>query len=82
MDRKRRFCEHCNDFVNDRTYRLHRSLYYDPKNQIWQLSGELSSDEDSNNDDGCASPHEQQYHFEVYEDDESSTSTSAEPRGT
>ncbi|XP_020916366.1 uncharacterized protein LOC110253758 [Exaiptasia diaphana] len=82
MDRKRRLCEHCNQFVNDRTYRLHRSLYYNPNTEIWQLSGELSSDEDSNSGGSDSPQLGLREHFEVCEHDRPSTpKPSAEFKG-
>ena len=44
---KRKFCEHCQDYVSSRTYRQHFDLYYDKESGEWrkqESSGEESSD--------------------------------------
>jgi len=50
MDKKRRFCNHCNEFVTYRTYRAHYSLFYDEKKHKWQKSHINSSGEDTDDD--------------------------------
>lgn len=49
MERKRRLCDHCGEFVSHRIYRLHLSLYYDERCQKWQHN-QPSSDDESNTD--------------------------------
>lgn len=42
---KRKFCEHCHDYVSARTYRQHFDLYYDKGRGRWYR--QESSDEES-----------------------------------
>ena len=42
---KRRFCDHCQDYVSSRTYRLHFDLFYNKEKEQWQRND--SSDEDN-----------------------------------
>ena len=52
---KRKFCEHCQDYVSARTYRQHYDLYYDKGRGRWYR--QESSDEESGNlsasEDNC-----------------------------
>lgn len=44
---KRKFCEHCQDYVSSRTYRQHLDLYYDKERGEWrrqESSGEEGGD--------------------------------------
>ncbi|KXJ06347.1 hypothetical protein AC249_AIPGENE12530 [Exaiptasia diaphana] len=52
MERKRRFCGHCDEYVTQRTFRHHFSLYYDEKRGGWQRerSNQCSSDDESSDD--------------------------------
>lgn len=45
---KRKFCEHCQDFVSTRTYRQHLDLYYNKESGQWNIRQiqEESSDEE------------------------------------
>ena len=43
--RKRKFCEHCQEYVSPRTYRQHLDLYYNKQKEEWQKND--SSDEES-----------------------------------
>ena len=45
MALKRRFCEHCKEFVSLRTYREHVALYFNKKPDQWQ---EIESSDDEN----------------------------------
>lgn len=47
-DKKRRYCEHCDEYLNLRTYRRHVQLYFDRLNMRWKQKhscGDLSDDE-------------------------------------
>ena len=36
MSTKRRFCEHCNEFVCARTFKAHRNEFYDALKKVWK----------------------------------------------
>lgn len=65
---KRKFCEHCQDYVSARTYRQHLDLYYDNGRGQWnrqessgEESGDLSASEDNWNEtasEGYLNDHE------------------------
>ena len=42
---KRKFCDHCQDYVSLRTYRRHFDLYFNKEKEQWQRND--SSDEES-----------------------------------
>ena len=44
---KRKFCEHCQDFVSTRTYRQHLDLYYNKESGQWNIREEASDEERS-----------------------------------
>ena len=44
---KRKFCEHCQDFVSSRTYRQHLDLYYNKESGQWNIREESSDEERS-----------------------------------
>ena len=63
--RKRRFCQHCQEYVSGRTYREHYDLYFNKSSAQWQTLE--SSDEEGSR--------RHEAHFDVL-DDESLQSTS------
>lgn len=42
---KRKFCDHCGDYVSARTYRQHIQLYYNIKTGRWEDNNESSDEE-------------------------------------
>ena len=47
-ERKRHFCEHCNEYVSKTLYHKHKQIYYDQKEKRWchkPVSVDLDSDE-------------------------------------
>ena len=36
MSSKRRFCEHCSEFVCIRTFKVHRNEFYDAARKVWK----------------------------------------------
>ena len=42
---KRKFCEHCQDFVSTRTYRQHLDLHYNKESGQWNTREESSDEE-------------------------------------
>lgn len=63
--RKRRFCQHCQEYVSGRTYREHYDLYFNKSSAQWQTI-------DSSDEEGSR---RHEAHFDVL-DDESFQSTS------
>ena len=47
MSSKRKFCEHCKDFVSSRTYRQHLDLYYNNESGQWNFQEDSSDEERS-----------------------------------
>lgn len=43
--KKRKFCEHCSDFVSIRTYRQHFDLFYNKDQGKWEENSDSSEDE-------------------------------------
>jgi len=44
---KRKFCEHCQEFVSARTYRQHLDLYHNKETGQWNIREECSDEEKS-----------------------------------
>ena len=59
--RKRRFCQHCQEYVSGRTYREHYDLYFNKNTAQWETIE--SSDEEGSS--------RREAHFDVYDDDDS-----------
>ena len=51
MSAKRKFCDHCNEFVSLRTYRQHVDLYFNKSSKKWLKCGNESSGSDVQLDD-------------------------------
>ena len=42
---KRKYCEHCKEFVSFRTYRQHVDLYFNKRDMRWETLNEPSDEE-------------------------------------
>lgn len=47
MEEDRKYCFHCKEFLNQRTYRRHVSLYYNRTTKIWKRDRTLFNSDDS-----------------------------------
>ena len=62
---KRKFCEHCQDFVSTRTYRQHLDLYYNKESGQWNIREESSDEEGSDPTDLDVSAEEE---YQLHDD--------------
>ena len=47
--KKRKYCDHCNEYIDQRTFRDHRKTYYDAVTKTWQKNSNNISDDKSIN---------------------------------
>lgn len=47
---KRKYCEHCKEFVSLRTFRQHVDLFFNKKENKWEIYGQSSEEENTDSD--------------------------------
>lgn len=50
MNSKRKYCEHCEDYVSLRAYKMHKIQYYNPATKQWSKKQKISRSKENEDD--------------------------------